>query len=134
MSHQYNGETVQLRSDDDVSMCLASTEYDDVAPLYYKKCNVNDEHQFYDFKKLKGRSQYMFGMIHAQNDNYCVWLYDGYSFLDSDCDDIWEILETGVLKSIHDKKCIGRSTSNITRVEAVDCDSESATIWSPYAI
>ena len=66
----------------------------------------------------------------ALGESLCVNMYSGELLLDSRSYDIWEILETGALKSIYDDKCLGKSISDVTRVEAVDCESQHVINWS----
>jgi hypothetical protein len=78
------------------------------------------------------------GQIHSLrslNSESCLEMTDTIIYMPPVCNDKpnndWEILQTGVLKNVGKEKCIGRDESDkITRVIAVECDSEEAESWS----
>jgi hypothetical protein len=48
----------------------------------------------------------------------------------SDCTDLWEVLDSGALKSVARGKCIGKDRSDPIQIVAVECDSKDVEVWS----
>ena len=100
---------------------------------------MDDGRQSFVFRKLKSSTahRHLFGIIHSkqENEQYCaeIGLELSASLYDS-CEDIWEILETGALKSIYDDKCLGIAESKILTIGVLDCDSDNVIVWSPYIL
>ena len=121
-------------------MCLAATSGNtdnaDFAGLVYRNCSNGDSNQDF-FMKKNGRLSG--GEIHAIKDfeNYCLQMADPNPsekyypsvYMHSDCSDEWDVLDSGALKNVRHRKCLGRQVGSL-RVVGVECDSSIAEHFS----
>jgi hypothetical protein len=133
-SKQYNGNTVQLESSNQTSMCLTAVEENNLGRLYYSQCDGTNLYQNFVFESLRSDLFLSFGRLRTSIDyDYCVEMHNTHedpAFLHTDCQDTWEILENGALKNIKKAKCLGKVETDSTIIRAVDCDSEDVETWN----
>ncbi len=129
---------IQLQSmNTATSMCLTVIDNDDFAGLVYRNCTNGNLNQNFVMKKNDGRL--VSGKIHAniqQDLKYCLQMAKSSPlennkppvYIHSDCDDTWEVLESGALKNVGKDKCLGRYSSSL-RAVGVECDSDDVEHW-----